>query len=157
MSSSKSDSYFSITSWMVSESLQNVESTFMWGSGLMYVLWPLISSSSSVLYTWADRICQPMSDLNKHKWQAASKLTDPINIGDVEVRSHREACDIARERLRKNKHVAQIQLGHLPFPQTWALLLLKMLMTTILIMHQQMREAVFPRSPKQRVSLIQVR
>ncbi|KAJ2927536.1 hypothetical protein H1R20_g9559, partial [Candolleomyces eurysporus] len=25
-----------------------------------------------------------MSDLNKHKWQPASKLTDPDNIGDIE-------------------------------------------------------------------------
>jgi hypothetical protein len=68
--------------------------------------------------------------------------------------------NVVRERLGKNKHVAQIQLGHLLlFPLAWAPLLSKMLTTTttIPIMHQQMREAVFPRNPERRVSSIQVR
>ncbi|RXW23821.1 hypothetical protein EST38_g1987 [Candolleomyces aberdarensis] len=44
-----------------------------------------------------------MSDSNKRKRQAASKLTNPNNVGDVEVRSHREA----RERREKEAQEAQ--------------------------------------------------
>ncbi|RXW14437.1 hypothetical protein EST38_g11417 [Candolleomyces aberdarensis] len=38
-----------------------------------------------------------MSDLNKRKRQPASKLTDPDNVGDVEVHAHREARERGRE------------------------------------------------------------